>query len=281
MTEPIHYGAVDRRRNLSVKELKREYLNAGRPVIIEDAIDHWKAKTSWTFEFFRSRLGKITVEAYRYEEGRYRPDNVQRIPLSDYIDKILTNDWNTFPYYIRDNWSLFFKHKELLNDFSDPEYFFDWFRLVPSFMRRPGLRIFIGPKGAVTNMHQDIWGSHFWMAQLAGRKRWILFSPDQRNFLYENCWQVRPDDPDLERFPRFAEAKPLDCTVGPGDMIFLPSKWVHWVVSLDSTISLSYNFMGSGCFRSCLTGYMREFVPQRIKSALPKRLVSTTRTGTA
>ncbi len=248
MTDPIRYGAVDRRRDLSLREFKRDYFNPGRPVIMEGAIDHWKARFSWTFEGFRSRFQNTMVEAHRYEQGRYRPDNIQRLCLSDYIGKILANDWDAFPYYLRDNWSLFVKHKDLLNDFSHPKYFFDWFRLIPGFMRRPGLRIFIGPKGAITNMHTDIWGTHFWMAQLEGRKRWILFSPDQRDFLYKNCWQVRPDNPDLERFPLFAKAKGLDCTVGPGDMIFLPSKWVHWVISLDPTISLTYNFMGSGLF---------------------------------
>ena len=281
MTDIIHFEPVDRRRDLSIKEFKREYFYPGRPVVIEDAIDQWKARSSWTFDFFRFRFGKDIIETYRYEQGNYQPDHINRIPLGAFIDEIIANDWDTYPYYMRDNCGFLLQHKELLTDFSEPKYFFDWFRLLPTSMRRPGLRIFIGPKGAVTNLHQDIWGTHFWMAQLAGRKRWVMFSPDQMGLLYNNCWQVRPDNPDLDRFPMFANAKGLDCTIGPGDLIFLPSKWVHWVLSLDPTISLSYNFMGPGCFRVCLAGYMRDFLGARIKRTLLRRAASATGSGNA
>jgi ribosomal protein L16 Arg81 hydroxylase len=274
MTSTIHFEPIDRRRNLSVNEFRREYYRSGRPVVIEDAIDQWRAKSSWTFDFFKSRLGNTPVETYRYDAGEYQPNNVHEMPLAVFIDNILTNDWDSYPYYFRDNWKLFVQHKELLNDFSDPKYFFDWFRLFPAWLRRPALRIFIGPKGAVTNLHQDVWGTHFWMAQIAGRKRWVVFSPDQRDFLYNNCWRVRPDNPDLDRFPLFEKARGMECTVGPGDMIFLPSNWVHWVLSLDPTISLTYNFMGPGCFRPCLAGHIA-FVRSQISNGLRRRFAPT------
>jgi ribosomal protein L16 Arg81 hydroxylase len=122
-------------------------------------------------------------------------------------------------------------------------------------------RIFIGPKGAVTPLHHDIWDTHAWLAQLVGRKRWIMFPPDQRHLRYG--YQVQPDQPDLEGFPRFQQATPLECTIGPGDVIFVPSRWAHWVVSLDPTISLTHNYMGRGCFWSAMVHAVRERVLQR------------------
>ena len=83
--------------------------------------------------------------------------------------------------------------------------------------------IFVGPKGAITPLHHDIWKTHSWLAQLVGRKHWILFSPDEKKFLYE--YNVQPHNPDLEKFPLFRNTKPLECIIGPGDLIFVPSGW--------------------------------------------------------
>jgi hypothetical protein len=46
---------------------------------------------------------------------------------------------------------------------------------------------------------------------------------------------VDPDAPDLDRFPRFAEAAKLgqSATLEPGDAIYIPFHWWHAVESLD------------------------------------------------
>ena len=145
-----------------------------------------------------------------------------------------------------------------------PEYFFDWFRLLPPFMRMPYPRIFIGPKGAVTPPHVDVWETLAWLSQLVGGKRWLLYDSEQSDLLY-NC-EVRVEAPDFDRFPRFSEARPLECVIGPGDTIFVPSGWAHWVESLDAAISVTYNYMGPGCFANCLVQVLRTQVLYRLAS---------------
>jgi hypothetical protein len=262
-TEPVHYESVDRRRELSVREFKREYLNR-KPVVITDGINDWRARSTWTFENFKSRYGESIVAAYPYEHGRYRADRAQQLPLAEYIDNILTKDFDSYPYYLIYNSSLLHEHRELRGDFSEPEYCFDWFKFLPEAMRFPSPRLYLGPKGTISSLHQDRWGTHFWMAQLEGRKWWILFSPDQDRLLYKGQdtgkeqglirYQVQPDKPDLKRFPMFREAKGMECTIGPGDLLIVPGNWLHWVMSLDATLSLTHNYMGPGNFWSCLQG---------------------------
>ena len=254
------YPQVDRRSNLSLKEFKRDYLHAGRPVVITNATQGWRATSTWTFEYFKSRYGETSVEVHRLAGGSYDPSQVAWMALAQFINTILTSD-SDCPYYVRDDWKLFLKHKELLADYTIPEYFFDWFTFLPGFMRLIYPRIFIGPKGAVTPLHDDVWGTHAWLAELLGRKRWILFSPDQRELLYN--YKVQPDKPDLERFPLFRKAKPLETTIGPGDIIFVPGGWPHHVVSLDATLSLTHNFMGPGCFGTALSSSVRERLVDR------------------
>jgi Cupin-like domain len=277
--QDVHYEPLDRRSGLSLREFKRDYLNR-KPVVLTDGTKAWKARSSWTLEGFKARFGDSTVLAAGYENGSYHPSRAKKMLLAEYIDKILTNDFQTYPYYLRDNFSLFVEHKDLWREFSEPEYCFDWFKLLPNFMLRPGPRIFIGPPGCVTNLHQDMWGTHFWMAHLAGRKRWILFPPDQSEFLYP-CprngagvtakrgpvlYQVHPHNPDLEHFPLFEKAKGFEVTVEPGELIIVPSNWSHWVVSIDPTISLTHNYMGPGNFGSCLKNQVGWYVESHLQN---------------
>jgi len=250
------FPEVDRRKNLSLQEFRREYLNRRRPVVITDAMENWRARTEWTLDYFASRYGKSSVTVYRLGGERYQSANAEPMMLKSFIDKIKANSFDAFPYYVRDDWRLFKLHKELLSDYEVPKYFFDWFVCLPPFMRLIYPRIFVGPKGAVTPLHLDIWGTHAWLGQLVGRKRWILFSPDQQPFLY-NC-NVEAHDPDFDRFPLFKNTKPVECTIGPGDLIFVPGGWAHEVVSLDATISITHNYMGPGCFGSGISGSVKQ-----------------------
>lgn len=272
MEMPARFSQVDRRSKLSLREFQREYLHPQRPVVITDAIEHWEARSLWTFAYFKERLGAATVTAYQYgEERQYVPEAVVEMALRDYIDSVTTKDWGEFPYYLRDNWGLFHIYPELLQHHDVPEYFFDWFRFLPTFMRLPYPRIFVGPRGAITPLHADVWGTHAWLSQLIGRKRWLLFSPDQKPYHYHH--RVRCEAPDLEKYPLYREARPLEAVIGPGDTIWVPSRWSHWVHSLDAGISLTYNYMGPGCFAPCLaSAFKSTFSYDRVRRAVATRV---------
>ena len=51
------------------------------------------------------------------------------------------------------------------------------------------------------------------------------------------------EDPDLERFPEFENAKPIQVelnTRGGGEVLFLPAGWHHHVRTLDTSLMLNY-----------------------------------------
>jgi hypothetical protein len=88
---------------------------------------------------------------------------------------------------------------------------------------------------------------------VTGRKRFTFFPPDQLANLYigplelspggQPTSMVRVSAPDLERYPRFAEALAVAETaeVEPGDAIFIPSLWWHNVEALEP-VNFSINF---------------------------------------
>ncbi|MGI9305299.1 MAG: cupin-like domain-containing protein [Gammaproteobacteria bacterium] len=269
---------VERRRNLSLAEFKREYLYPGKPVVITDAIDGWKDKPIWTFEHLRKSCGDTPVRIHHYDQEReFTDDGVSHVSLAEYIDGITSRDWKDYPYYLRDNWRLFHEHSALMSGHTVPKYFFDWFKLLPSFLRMPYPRIFLGPKGAVTPLHVDVWDTHAWLSQLQGRKRWVLFSPEQGKYLYD--YKVRVESPDLDLFPLYAKVHPVEATIAPGDTIFVPSRWAHWVESLDPAISITYNFMGPGCLMPCMRGVAGTLSLQRLRNYISKPLARISHHG--
>lgn len=264
------YPQVDRRAGLTVKEFHSEYLIPGKPVVITDAAETWPARSRWTFDFFREHCGEMPVTVYRYDsETEFTPDNVEQVTMAEYVEGVSTKNWSDYPYYLRDNWKLILAYPELRQDYTEPPYFYDWFRFMPNALRLQYPRIFVGPQGAVTPLHEDIWGTHAWLTQLQGRKRWILFPKSQRDLLYN--FDVRLENPDLERYPKFAETTPVEAVIGPGETIFAPGHWAHWVESLDATISITSNYMGPGCFKECISESVGGFVRQQFNQRFRKR----------
>ena len=88
---------------------------------------------------------------------------------------------------------------------------------------------------------------------IAGRRRFILFPPEQTPNLYPGPMDVTPanvpismvslDQPELDDFPRYREAldHALVAELGPGDALYIPYMWWHGVQSL-SGFNLLMNY---------------------------------------
>jgi len=101
-----------------------------------------------------------------------------------------------------------------------------------------GFMIWIGKPGSVTPTHYD--QSHVFLSQIIGHKKVTLFSPSQFGNMYsfpahhshDRQSQVNFDGPDLTKFPRFENAQALETIIGPGEVLFIPAYWWHYVESL-------------------------------------------------
>ncbi|NQZ82440.1 MAG: cupin-like domain-containing protein [Colwellia sp.] len=116
-------------------------------------------------------------------------------------------------------------------------------------------RLWIGNEGIV-NTHYD--GSDNVACVVAGRRRFILFPPEQTCHLYPGSLNFTPagaptslvdiNKPDFERYPLFkhALAEAYSVELAPGDAIFIPMLWWHHVESLDKVNALmNYWWNGS------------------------------------
>jgi hypothetical protein len=108
---------------------------------------------------------------------------------------------------------------------------------------RATVRIWIGNRTTVA-AHYDVLENIACVC--AGRRRFTLFPPDQLANLYVGPIDFTPagqsislvdlNDPDFNKYPRFAEAleNAQTAELRPGDAIFIPSMWWHHVEGLDS-----------------------------------------------
>ncbi|XP_028925679.1 tRNA wybutosine-synthesizing protein 5 isoform X2 [Ornithorhynchus anatinus] len=72
------------------------------------------------------------------------------------------------------------------------------------------------------------------LIQVTGKKRVVLFSPRDAEYLYLSGGKsavLDVDDPDLERFPLFSKARRYECSLEGGDVLFIPALWFHNVIS--------------------------------------------------
>ena len=101
-----------------------------------------------------------------------------------------------------------------------------------------GPRLWIGGP-LKTQTHND--RDHNLACVIAGRRRFVLFPPEQVANLYVGPLDnppplslVDPEAPDLERFPKYAAAIAAAqvAWLEPGDALFMPKYWWHHVTSL-------------------------------------------------
>ncbi|MCY3626990.1 MAG: cupin-like domain-containing protein [Gammaproteobacteria bacterium] len=252
---------IKRRSKIPLNEFTETYIDGlGKPVVITDAMENWKAMTKWSFDFFKTHYGADTVYP-RYKIKNTGKSVEIEVKMADYIDYILSPESSglknlekkqaLYPLYLY-TYMPFSYRTELLDDFDDVYFVESWNKFIPRSTTTDFQSgwILIGPKGTVTPLHIDYMDTHTWMGQITGRKRCIFFSPEDEPFLYDG--KVDPLDPDLDKYPLFAKATPYEVFLDIGELLFIPRNWWHYVVALEKSITLSCSLINASNFQAYL-----------------------------
>ncbi len=227
---------IPRRRNLSKEEFQEEYFKPGKPVVIEDLTQDWPAREKWNFEYFREKAGDVIVPLYNSEPAKGRQNShgpAMEIPFKEYIDILEKGPTELRMFFF----NLLQNCPDLLDDFEYPDLGVKFFKKLPV--------MFIGGEGSKVVMHYDMDLANNFHFNFVGKKRVILYPPDQTGLIYKvphsivSMEIIDMDDPDLESFPALAKAKGFETILEHGDALYMPSKWWHFVKYETASLSLT------------------------------------------
>lgn len=208
-------------------------------MLLDGLVDEWPARADLTLDRLRERFGDRTLPVLHTRGGDLVCDvdkgvSFDTVRFRDYVDRVSSGEAvETYLAAPVATWL-----PELARDLPAPIYCRDapW----------QNMRLWLSAPGTTVPLHHDVAQNIF--CQLVGRKRFLLYPAAASPWLYShrfrsalaNYSQFDPERPDHARFPLSRGLEPLEVVLGPGDAMYLPTRWWHHVRSLD--VSLSVNF---------------------------------------
>mmetsp|Transcript_14464 Transcript_14464/g.31327 ORF Transcript_14464/g.31327 Transcript_14464/m.31327 type:complete len:369 (-) Transcript_14464:408-1514(-) len=237
----------------------KECVENATPVVLEGA--KLMDVSTWSDDNLEKTIGSHTVLVKRSQSEKFRyydlkknagkfpfanPLQEEHMTYSQFLREVEGLEENGTGYlYCQETMS---GHEEMAEEFVR----WDWNWLIQNAVSNKwGLpesnELFIGMKGATTPCHFDEQENLFF--QVRGRKRFVLFPFVDYNKLYpfpvthpcDRQSMVDVENPDLQRFPLFKEARGHYTVVDSQDLLYIPYGWWHWVKNLDRLpVSMSF-----------------------------------------
>jgi len=232
-------------RDLPYEAFLRDFVATNRPVVITDAAPGWGALQTWTPEYFKNEYGSQTVEVTYGVKAQ----------LGDVMDGVLASTAEKPGPYLHK--VIIHQHMpSLLKDLAPENTYAFPMRycspLMPKRFRRPDgyLKLLIGGVGGkFPLMHYDSDNAHAMITEIYGDKEFVLFAPEDTPYVYphENSPGTSQiddlDHVDLKRFPEFPKATQYRVVIGPGEAMFVPSRWWHSARVVTTSVSVCTNMM--------------------------------------
>lgn len=203
-----------------------------QPVIIAGGAAWWPAVEKWTPSFFKERFADVEIRPtlslpdtgvpYTQTEAAHR----QSMRMSEFIDRMAAGERC---YLDQSDMTRF---DGLAEDLSFES-------IIPSSPRI--INLWLGFQTR-SGLHYDL--SDNLLVQVYECKKAMLVAPDESRCVYpfgDNVSKSRvdPEQPDLRAYPRFAQARVFTGTLEPGDILFIPCGWWHYLSTTAESISLN------------------------------------------
>ncbi|GCE15716.1 cupin-like domain-containing protein [Tengunoibacter tsumagoiensis] len=238
---------LERIHRPSYNDFYQNYFKKSRPVIITGVADQWDALSKWTIEYLRSSSEDQNMEVVASkgqstignQEKGWKTHRKLDMGFKEFLTRIENKDDSNRYFYLQ--YQSFDKFPHLRQDFTPPT----------EYIRNSNIntRIWIGSGQNITPLHHDTQSNL--LTQITGRKKFTLFSPSESQSLYpfpfnspnRTLSPVNLHEPDLQKYPRFKNAHPIEGILEPGEMIFQPAFWWHQVETLSTEMTISITFM--------------------------------------
>jgi len=210
------------------------------PVVITGALDGRAATRTWSFEHLATHGDvAVTVRVSRRGEAQLFDGNpgaafeFRELPLRAALAGL--SEPNGEVWYVQ---HCDLRAVPVLHDEVGP-------LVYASRAARTESKLWVCGAGTKNPLHWDT--HHAALAQMAGEKRFVLFPPEDSpklaSFTHRTLWRTTGLDlsaVDRSRFPRVDDASAWSCTVQPGEVLFVPYGWWHYMECDAPTISVTW-----------------------------------------
>lgn len=259
-------------------EFLRDWVNPNVPVIIKNAFNHWPALEKWNSDYLREKIGHRTVTVAVTPNGyadavvgnRFVMPEEREMKFSTFLDILDGKVQEQGIFYVQK------QNSNLTDEFQElcEEAAFDISWATEAFGKDPdAVNFWMGDARAITSMHKDHYENLYCV--ISGTKVFTLLPPSdlplipyelytpakykatgsghfeivdeitehftEQSPLPKVPWvAIDPLNPDLTKYPKYAKANPVTCTVHAGEMLYLPSLWFHHVQQSHGCIAINF-----------------------------------------
>ncbi|WAR18281.1 JMJD7-like protein [Mya arenaria] len=233
-------------------EFYRDYVSANKPVLINNAINHWPALTKWNNDYLRKNIGdrEVTVAvtpngyADAITDQKFVLPEQRQLKFSHFLDIIeKPKAENGVLYVQKQNSNL---TDEFVSIIGDVDTQISWGS--EAFNKRPdAVNFWMGDERAITSMHRDHYENLYCVVRGKLFDVGTFKEVDGRFIIEPNedmdkvPWiAIDPLSPDYARYPKYRRAEPIEVTVKAGQLLYLPSLWFHHVRQSHACIAVNY-----------------------------------------
>lgn len=217
---------VNKTKKLFPRNFISNHMKPRIPVIIEDFVDSESpAFKKWNYEYFKEIAGDQKVDIYGSEMDsmdRVASQPIAQTTFSEYLDLISSTptEHRLFLFNLL-NIKPELKDDIIYNDVTNGKIV-KWLPFM-----------FFGGEGSATRNHIDIDMSHVFITQFEGIKRIWLFPWEQSDLMYKLPYNFHSlaniKNPDYRQYPGLLYLNGYEALLHPGDTLYIPSGWWHYI----------------------------------------------------
>lgn len=217
---------------------KNNYFKKKTPVIIKGYAKNWGATKNWNLDFLLNLKNDKDIlllsDNFIQDDNRYK-----NATFKDYIKQLKDAEDNSLS--IKDyltTLDIFRYYPHLKKDI-------DFSLFEKGITKENVINAWIGPPNTISGFHADTANNVY--AQIKGKKRFIICStkfnktmyPSKKHIYGAVASEVDINNFDVKKYPKFKENEFLNVVLEPGDVLYVPQNWWHYVQALDFSISIS------------------------------------------
>ncbi|OUM52673.1 hypothetical protein BVG19_g1879 [[Candida] boidinii] len=223
---------------LTVSEVTRQ-IGEDTPVEVMDVLTQNNLH-NWNLGKWRDYYNKPDLD-------RDRIRNVISLEVSgtDFGDKI------ELPKFVRDN--------DIVQSLWNSPKFSSLMDKNKNFINRPKVSkyVLMSVKDSFTDFHIDFGGTSVYYTVLRGKKSFLMYPPTKANLKAYQEWCLKPNQNsewfgsfikklktnEFDESEKFYMNNGLKIDVNPGDLLILPSGWIHAVYTAEDSLVIGGNFL--------------------------------------